>query len=68
MNIIPTRIPDVLIIEPKVFGDARGFLAWLDLLHHTMLPALTLALGVLSAAAVGSGIHRLRRAAPNPAA
>jgi hypothetical protein len=30
--------------------------------------ALTLALGVLSAAAVGSGIHRLRRAAPNPAA
>ncbi|WP_137918285.1 dTDP-4-dehydrorhamnose 3,5-epimerase [Hydrogenophaga sp. 2FB] len=25
MNVIPTRIPDVLIIEPKVFGDARGF-------------------------------------------
>ncbi|MGB9150219.1 MAG: dTDP-4-dehydrorhamnose 3,5-epimerase [Burkholderiales bacterium] len=25
MNIIPTAIPDVLIIEPKVFGDARGF-------------------------------------------
>lgn len=25
MNIIPTSIPDVLIIEPKVFGDARGF-------------------------------------------
>ena len=25
MNIIPTRIPDVLIIEPKVFGDERGF-------------------------------------------
>jgi len=22
---IPTAIPDVLIIEPKVFGDARGF-------------------------------------------
>src|SRR6185295_13202223 len=21
----PTSIPDVLIIEPKVFGDARGF-------------------------------------------
>lgn len=30
--------------------------------------ALTLALGVLSAAAVGSGIHRRRSAAPNPAA
>ncbi len=25
MNITKTEIPDVLIIEPKVFGDARGF-------------------------------------------
>lgn len=25
MNIIPTEIPDVLIIEPRVFGDDRGF-------------------------------------------
>lgn len=25
MKIIPTEIPDVLIIEPKVFGDERGF-------------------------------------------
>jgi dTDP-4-dehydrorhamnose 3,5-epimerase len=25
MNIIPTTIPDVKILEPKVFGDARGF-------------------------------------------
>ena len=25
MKIIPTVIPDVLIIEPKVFGDERGF-------------------------------------------
>jgi dTDP-4-dehydrorhamnose 3,5-epimerase len=25
MNAIPTQIPEVLIIEPKVFGDARGF-------------------------------------------
>ncbi|NEQ48933.1 MAG: dTDP-4-dehydrorhamnose 3,5-epimerase [Leptolyngbya sp. SIO3F4] len=25
MNIIPTSIPDVLIIEPEVFGDERGF-------------------------------------------
>ena len=24
MNIIPTAIPDVLILEPQVFGDARG--------------------------------------------
>jgi dTDP-4-dehydrorhamnose 3,5-epimerase len=27
MNIIETAIPGVLIIEPKVFGDARGFFA-----------------------------------------
>ncbi len=25
MHVIPTAIPDVLIIEPKVFGDERGF-------------------------------------------
>lgn len=25
MKVAPTTIPDVLIIEPKVFGDARGF-------------------------------------------
>lgn len=25
MNIIPTAIPEVLMIEPRVFGDARGF-------------------------------------------
>ena len=25
MNIVRTAIPDVLIIEPKVFGDTRGF-------------------------------------------
>lgn len=25
MKVIPTEIPEVLIIEPKVFGDARGF-------------------------------------------
>jgi len=25
MNVIPTNISDVLIVEPKVFADARGF-------------------------------------------
>lgn len=25
MQAIPTSIPDVMLIEPKVFGDARGF-------------------------------------------
>jgi len=25
LKIIATAIPDVLIIEPKVFGDERGF-------------------------------------------
>ena len=26
MNVLQVEIPDLLIIEPKVFGDARGFL------------------------------------------
>ena len=25
MNVIPTALPEVQLIEPKVFGDARGF-------------------------------------------
>lgn len=25
MNVIPASLPDVLILEPKVFGDLRGF-------------------------------------------
>jgi len=25
MNVTPTAIPDVLVLEPKVFGDSRGF-------------------------------------------
>jgi dTDP-4-dehydrorhamnose 3,5-epimerase-like enzyme len=25
MRVIPTAIADVLIIEPRVFGDSRGF-------------------------------------------
>jgi dTDP-4-dehydrorhamnose 3,5-epimerase len=25
VKIIPSRLPEVLVIEPKVFGDARGF-------------------------------------------
>jgi len=25
MKVIPTGLPGVLLLEPKVFGDARGF-------------------------------------------
>ena len=25
MEFIPTKIPDVILIEPKIFGDERGF-------------------------------------------
>lgn len=25
MNVLPTDLPDVLVVEPKVFGDHRGF-------------------------------------------
>ncbi|HEY6720555.1 MAG TPA: dTDP-4-dehydrorhamnose 3,5-epimerase, partial [Burkholderiales bacterium] len=25
MKVIPTRLPEVLLLEPRVFGDSRGF-------------------------------------------
>jgi len=25
MNLLPTRLPEVIVIEPRVFGDARGY-------------------------------------------
>src|SRR5258707_7280484 len=25
MNVLPTELPGVLIVEPRVFGDGRGF-------------------------------------------
>ena len=25
MKVTPTELPEVLLVEPKVFGDARGF-------------------------------------------
>lgn len=25
MNVVPTSIPDVIVFEPKIFGDSRGF-------------------------------------------
>jgi dTDP-4-dehydrorhamnose 3,5-epimerase len=25
MNVIPTQLPEIMLVEPKVFGDARGF-------------------------------------------
>jgi dTDP-4-dehydrorhamnose 3,5-epimerase len=25
VNVIPTRVPDLVIIEPRVFGDSRGY-------------------------------------------
>ncbi|MCI5144765.1 MAG: dTDP-4-dehydrorhamnose 3,5-epimerase [Candidatus Electrothrix sp. AR3] len=27
MKVHPTRIPDVLVVQPKIFGDSRGFFA-----------------------------------------
>ena len=28
MKISSTNIPDVLLLEPQVFGDERGFFLW----------------------------------------
>lgn len=32
MQFIPTKIPDVMVIEPKIFGDERGF--FMELRHN----------------------------------
>ena len=32
MKLIPTRIPDVVIVEPAVFGDDRGW--FMESYHH----------------------------------
>lgn len=39
MNILRTEIPDVLIVEPKVFGDARGF--FFESFHQRRFSELT---------------------------
>lgn len=39
MNVVSTNIPDVLILEPKVFGDVRGF--FLESYNRNRFNALT---------------------------
>jgi dTDP-4-dehydrorhamnose 3,5-epimerase len=39
MHCVPTAIPDLLIIEPKVFGDARGF--FFESFNHKSFASLT---------------------------
>ncbi len=38
MNVIETRLPGVLILEPKVFGDSRGFFleSWNHKIFHDL--------------------------------
>ena len=38
MNVQPTRIPEVLVIEPRVFGDERGF--FLESFHEREMCSL----------------------------
>ena len=38
MKAIPTAIPDVMVIEPKVFGDERGFFSKASTSAHSMKP------------------------------
>jgi dTDP-4-dehydrorhamnose 3,5-epimerase len=39
MKATPTRIPDVLVLEPRIFGDARGF--FLESFNQTVFQAVT---------------------------
>ena len=44
MKLIPTRIPDVVIVEPAVFGDARGW--FMESYHHGKFVAALAELGL----------------------
>lgn len=44
MNVIKTKIKDLLIIEPKVFGDDRGFFMKHSKRRDTKLPELLMIL------------------------
>ncbi len=39
MKATPTRIPDVLVLEPRIFGDARGF--FFESFNQTAFQAVT---------------------------
>ncbi len=38
MNVLPTNVPDVVLLEPKIFGDERGF--FVETFHDAKLRAL----------------------------
>ena len=44
MKLIPTRIPDVVIVEPAVFGDDRGW--FMESYHHGKFVAALAELGL----------------------
>ncbi len=44
MKLIPTRIPDVVIVEPAVFGDERGW--FMESYHHGKFVAALAELGL----------------------
>ncbi|MBP7133221.1 MAG: dTDP-4-dehydrorhamnose 3,5-epimerase [Aquabacterium sp.] len=44
MKLIPTRIPDVVIVEPAVFGDDRGW--FMESYHHGKFAAALAELGL----------------------
>ena len=44
MKLIPTRIPDVVIVEPAVFGDDRGW--FMESYHHGKFSAALAELGL----------------------
>ena len=36
MTVTPTTIPDVIILEPEVYGDSRGF--FFEIFNHIKIP------------------------------
>ena len=44
MKITPTALPEVLLIEPKVFGDERGFFyeSWNQAKFNELIPSASI--------------------------
>ncbi|MGS0696488.1 dTDP-4-dehydrorhamnose 3,5-epimerase [Shewanella sp. 0m-4] len=59
MKLIPTLIPDVLLIEPKVFGDERGF--FMETFRQSEFEALFAEVGMACPSFVQENMSRSKK-------
>jgi dTDP-4-dehydrorhamnose 3,5-epimerase len=58
MEFVPTRLPEVVLIKPRVFGDARGF--FFETYHERKFADAGIALGFVQDNHSHSTLHTLR--------